>query len=329
MIKRPVMLLANAFVFLFALQLAGQSTAQVSDYPSRPIKIIIPYAPGGPDDLIGRIVGKKLNELWGQPVVVDNRPGVGGTVAMGITAKSPPDGYTLAVGDLGQLGIAPSLYARLPYHPLRDLTPVANVASFPYALAVNPGVPAKTVRELIELAKSKKVPMTYGSTGTGGTTDLAMRLFQSLTGIEILQVPYKGSGPFVTALLAGEVDMAITDMAVAGPLAKEGKLRLLAAASSKRLVVAPQLPTIAEAGVEGYSVEFWGGIVAPSGTPKDIVAKLNSAIDNGLKAPDVQQRFFAIGYAAIGGTPEQFGATIRADIEKYAGIIKNANISPQ
>jgi tripartite-type tricarboxylate transporter receptor subunit TctC len=323
------MLFANAFVLLLALGLASHAAAQASDYPSRPIKIIIPYAPGGPDDLIGRIVGKKLNELWGQPVVIDNRPGVGGIIAIEVTSKSPPDGYTLAVGDLGQLAIAPGLYAKLPYHTLRDLTPVAHVASFPYALAVNPGVPAKTVRELIELAKSRKAPMTYGSTGTGGTTDLAMRLFTSLTGVELLQVPYKGSGPFVTALVAGEVDMAITDMAVGGPLAKAGKLRLLAAASNRRLAIAPQLPTIAEAGVEGYSIDFWGGIVAPAGTPRDIITKLNSAIDSGLKAPDVQQRFNEIGYAAVGGTPEKFGATIRDDIEKYGRIIKNANISPQ
>jgi tripartite-type tricarboxylate transporter receptor subunit TctC len=254
---------------------------------------------------------------------------VGGTIGIDAASKSPPDGYTLAVGDLGQLAIAPGLYAKLPYNPLRDLTPVAHVASFPYALAVNPSVPAKTVRELIELARSKKVPMTYGSTGSGGTTDLAMRLFKSLTGLEILQVPYKGSGPFVTALVAGEVDMAVTDMAVGGPLAKAGKLRLLAAASNRRLAVAPQLPTIAEAGVEGYSIDFWGGIVAPAGTPREIIIKLNSAIDNGLKAPDVQQRFAEIGYAAVGGTPEQFGATIRDDIEKYGRIIKNANISPQ
>ncbi|MBI2960088.1 MAG: tripartite tricarboxylate transporter substrate binding protein [Betaproteobacteria bacterium] len=329
MMHRPVVLLAKAFVFLLAFQWAGHAAAQASDYPSRPIRMIIPYAPGGPDDLIGRIVGKKLNELWGQPVVIDNRPGVGGIIAIDVTSKSVPDGYTLAVGDLGQLAIAPGLYVKLPYHPLRDLAPVAKVASFPYALAVHPGVPARTVRELIELAKSKKVPMTYGSTGTGGTTDLAMRLFSSLTGVELLQVPYKGSGPFVTALLAGEVDMAITDMAVGGPQAKAGKLRLLAAASDRRLVLAPQLPTIAEAGVEGYSIEFWGGIVAPVGTPRDIINKLSSAIDSGLKAPDVQQRFNEIGYAPVGGTPEQFVATIRADIEKYARIIKNANIKPQ
>lgn len=329
MMQRSRILLARAIVFLLASGLAGNAAAQATDYPSRAIRMIIPYAPGGTDDVTGRIVAKKLTEMWGQPVLVENRPGVGGTIAMGLTAKSPPDGYTIAVGDSGQLSIAPSLYAKLPYQPLRDLIPVANVALVPYVLAVHPGVPAKTVRELIELAKSKKGSMTYGSTGTGGSTDLAMRLFKSLASVEILQVPYKGVTPYVTALLSGEIDMVITDLGIVAPHAKAGKLRLLATASSKRPSTAPQLPTLAEAGVEGYAVDFWAGIVAPAGIPGNIMEKLNSAIVSALKAADVKQRFDDLGYVLIGGTPEQFGATIRADTEKYARVIKNANISPQ
>lgn len=329
MMQLSRMSLARAFAFLLVIGLGGAAHAQGGDYPSREIKIIVPYAPGGPDDLIGRIVAKKLAELWKQPVVVYNRPGVGGTIGMDAAAKAPPDGYTMAVGDPGQLAIAPGIYAKLPYHPLHDLTPVANVALLPYVLAVNPGVPAKSVQELIELARSRKNPMTYGSTGTGGANDLSVRLFESLAGIKLLQVPYQGAAAYVSALLAGQIDMAITDLSATAPLAKAGKLRLLAATTSKRLGAAPQLPTMVEAGVKGYAVDIWIGIVAPAGTPKSIVSKLNSAIDSALKSADVQQHFHQLGYTAIGGTPEQFAATIAADTAKYGRIIKDANISPR
>lgn len=329
MMQRPRLPIAGALVFLLALVLAGNAGAQATDYPSRAIRMIIPYAPGGPDDLIGRIVGKKLADVWGQPVLIDNRPGAGGTVAMGLTAKSPPDGYTIAVGDTGQLAMAPGLYAKLPYHPLRDLTPVANVASLPYVLVVNPSVPAQTVRELIQLAKSKKGSMTHASTGTGSSSHLAWEMFKSITGVEILHVPYKGAGPYVTALIAGEIDMAITDLALVTPHAKAGKLRLLATTSNKRPAAAPQLPTITEGGVDGYVLDIWAGIVAPAGTPGNILSKLNSAIVTGLRAADVRKRFDELGYTAVGDTPEQFAATIRAEIEKYGRIIKNANISLQ
>lgn len=327
--QRPRLAIAGALVFLLALVLAGNAGAQATDYPSRAIRMIIPYAPGGPDDLIGRIVGKKLADVWGQPVLVDNRPGAGGTVAMGLTAKSPPDGYTIAVGDTGQLAMAPGLYAKLSYHPLRDLTPVANVASLPYVLVVNPSVPARTVRELIELAKSKKGSMTHASTGTGSSSHLAWEMFKSMTGAEILHVPYKGAGPYVTALIAGEIDMAITDLALVAPHAKAGKLRLLATTSGRRPAAALQLPTIAEAGVDGYALDIWVGIVAPAGTPGNILNKLNSAIVNGLKAADVRQRFDELGYTVVGDSPEEFVATIRAEIEKYGRIIKKANIGLQ
>ncbi len=321
--------LASAVGLLLAMGLVADAAAQAGDYPSRSIKMIIPYAPGGTDDVTGRIVGKKLSEMFGQPVIVENHPGVGGTVAMGLTAKSTPDGYTIAVADSGQMSIAPSLYAKLAYQPLRDLTPVSNVALVPYVLAVNPKVPATTVKELIELAKAKKGSMTYGSTGTGGSTDLAMRLFKSLAGIDVLQVPYKGVSPYVTALLAGEIDMVISDLGILAPHGKAGKLRFLATASSKRAKSAPDLPTIAEAGVEGYAVDFWAGIVGPAGMPRPVVDKLNSSIVGALKAADVQQRFDDLGYMLVGGTPEQFAATIRADTEKYARVIKDANITPQ
>lgn len=327
--QRFATVLCAAIVVLLPSVFARHAVAQSSDYPSRAIKLIVPYAPGGPDDVIARIVGNKLSKLLGQPVVVENHPGVGGTIAMGVTAKSPPDGYTLAIGDTGQLAIAPALYAKLEYDPLRDLAPVANVALLPYVLAVNPQVPATTVKELVELAKAKKPSMTYGSTGTGGSANLASELFKSIAGVDFLQVPYKGAAPYVTALISGEIDMAITDLAMVRGHAKAGKIRLLATTSSKRPKAAPQLPTMEEAGIEGYAVDIWVGIVAPGGTPAPIINKLSSAIATALSSPDVQQRFDDIGYTTVGNTPAQFSATIRNDIEKYGRIIKTTNIPQQ
>lgn len=329
MMQRPGLSLARTFVFLLALGLTGSAAAQSSGYPSRPIKIIVPNAPGGPNDFLSRIVGQKLSELWGQPVVAENRPGAGGTIGVDLVAKAPPDGYTIVMGGSSTLAVAPGLYAKLPYDPLRDLAPVANVAFVPFVLAVNANVPARTVRELIELARSKKGLLTYGSSGIGSMSNLAMELLKATTGADILQVPYKGAAPIVAAIVSGEIDMAFADLAVAAPHARAGKLRVLATSGGRRPAAAPQLPTMAEAGIEGYAVDIWFGIVAPAGTPGDIIDKLNSAIVNALQAPDVRRRIDELGYEAIGGTPEQFGATIRADIEKFGRIIKNADIRQQ
>lgn len=329
MMQRPGLSLARTFVFLLALGLTGSAAAQSSGYPSRPIKIIVPNAPGGPNDFLSRIVGQKLSELWGQPVVAENRPGAGGTIGVDLVAKAPPDGYTIVMGGSSTLAVAPGLYAKLPYDPLRDLAPVANVAFVPFVLAVNANVPARTVRELIELARSKKGLLTYGSSGIGSMSNLATELLKATTGADILQVPYKGAAPIVAAIVSGEIDMAFADLAVAAPHARAGKLRVLATSGGRRPAAAPQLPTMAEAGIEGYAVDIWFGIVAPAGTPGDIIDKLNSAIVNALQAPDVRRRIDELGYEAIGGTPEQFGATIRADIEKFGRIIKNANIRQQ
>ena len=327
--QRPGLSLARVFVVLLALGLSGSAAAQATGYPSRPIRIIVPNAPGGPNDTISRIVGQKLSELWGQPVVAETRSGAGGTIGVDLLAKAAPDGYTLALGGSAQLAVAPGLYAKLPYDPLRDLAPVANVAFVPFVLGVNANVPARTVRELIELALSKKGVLTYGSSGIGSMSNLATELLKAMTGTDILQVPYKGAAPILTAMVSGEIDMAFADLAVAAPYAKAGKLRLLATSGSRRAAAAPQLPTMAEAGIEGYAVDIWYGLVAPAGTPGDIIDKLNSAVANALNAADVRQRFDQLGYTAIGGTPEQFSATIRAEIEKFGRIIKNANIKQQ
>ena len=329
MLQQHRLSLARAFVFLLALGLVGNAAAQASDYPSRAIKIIVPYAAGGSDDQLGRLVAEILTKKWGQPVVVENHPGVGGTLAMGILARSAPDGYTIAVADSGQLAIAPNIHAKLPYDTSRDLMPVVNLVSSLRVLAVRPGVPAKTIQELIDLAKSKPGSLTYGSTGVGGSVYLNMELFKSIAGINILQIPYKGTAASVNALLAGQIDMTITQISTVASLAKAGKLRLLATSSNARSPMLPELPTMAEAGVKGYSADIWVGIVAPAGTPKPIIDKLNSAIASAIKTADARQHLNQLGYTEIGDTPEQFGATIRADTENYARIIKNAHITPR
>jgi tripartite-type tricarboxylate transporter receptor subunit TctC len=295
-------------------------------YPAKPIKIIVPFAPSGPNDIIARLVGQKLNDQWGHAVVIENRGGAGGTIGVDLAAKSPADGYTLVMGGSSSLAVAPGLYARLAYDPLRDLTAVANVAFVPYAVAVNPHVPAKSVRELVAASKSQKGGLSFGSSGSGSMSHLAAELLKSASGANLVHVPYKGTAPAVTDVMAGQIDMMIADYAALAPYEKIGKLRLLAVAGSRRAVVAPQLPTIAESGVKGYAVDAWFGIVAPAGVPKDIVSKLNAAIVNGLKAADLKQRFAELGYESIGDSPEQFTATIRTDIEKFGRVIKSAGI---
>ncbi len=295
-------------------------------FPSKPIKIIVPFAPGGPNDIIARTVGQKLNELWGQPAVIENRGGAGGTIGVELAVKAPADGYTLVMGGSSSLAVAPGLYPKLGYDPLRDLTTITNVAFVPYALAINPRVPAKNVRELIAASKTLKGGLTYGSSGTGAMSHLAAELLKVASGANLLHVPYKGTAPAVTDVMAGQIDMMIADYAAMAPYEKIGKLRLLAVAGSKRAAVAPQLPTIAESGVSGYALDAWFGIVAPAGVPKDVVSKLNAAIVNGLKAAEVRQRFHDLGYEIIGDSAEQFAATVRSDLEKLGRVIKSAGI---
>lgn len=328
MMQRPGMSLARAFVFLLALGVAGHAAAQAGGYPSRPIKMIVPYPPGGQGDILGRIVGKKMAEFLGQQVLIDNRGGAGGILGVDIGAKSPPDGYTIVMGGSSTLTLAPALNPALPYDPVRDLRPVSNVAIVTAGLAVNPNLPARTVKELIELAKAKKGSLTYGA-GHGSVSNVAMEVFKSMAGVDILHVPYKGFAPALTDLLAGQIDMTVGDYSAMVPYAKSGKLRILATTSAKRSAASAQYPTIAEAGVEGYAVDFWFGLVVPAATPTDIVAKLNSAVVNTLNAADIRQVFDERGYSATGGTPEQFGATIKSEIEKCARIVKSAKIRLQ
>ena len=324
-LRNPILIFGAASVVACAAPCAAQTAA---NYPAKPIRIVVPFAPAGPNDIIARIVGQKWNELWGHPTVIENRGGAGGTIGVEYGSKAAPDGYTVIMGGMSNLAVAVGMYPKLGYDP-HELTPLTNVAIVPYVLAVNPTVPAKNVKELVAVAKAKKSLLSYGSSGTGAISQLAAELFKSMTGTDIVHVPYKGTAPAVTDVIAGQIDMMLADYAAVAPHAKAGKLRLLAVAGVKRMAAAPELPTIAESGVKGYAVDAWFGLVAPAGVPKDIAAKLSAATVNALKSSDVKQRFGDLGYEIIGDTPEQFGATIKSDIEKYVRLIKKIGIKPE
>lgn len=300
--------------------------AHAQTYPAKTIRLIVPFAPGGPNDFLGRLVAQKVTEQAGQSVVVENRGGAGGTVGMDVAAKSPGDGYTIAMAGTSNMAVAPSLYKKLPYDPLRDFTPIINVAHVPYALAVNPTVPARTLKELIAIAGRKPGLLSYGSSGTGSISSLAAELLKSMSKTSIVHVPYKGTAPALTDVVAGQIDLMFADLAVIQPHAAAGKLRAIAVTGAKRLASAPALPTVSESGLAGYDVSPWFGVAAPAGVPRDIVAKLNGLIAAGLKSPDAVQRLNTLGYEAIGGTAEQFAATIKSDIAKYARVIREAGI---
>jgi tripartite-type tricarboxylate transporter receptor subunit TctC len=321
---------SRAFALTFAAVAAAASSGAVAQsYPAKPVRIVVPFAPGGPNDILARLVGQKLTEQWGQNFIIENRGGAGGTIGVEFASKAPADGYTLVMGGSSNLAVAPGLYPKLGYDPLRDFTPVANVAFVPYVVTINPSVPAKNMKELIAIARSKKGALSYGSSGGGSMSNLMTEVLKADIGADIVHVPYKGTAPAVTDVIAGQIDMMIADYAAVAPQAKIGKLRMLAVAGSKRASVAPELPTVAEAGLKGYAVDAWFGIVTPAGAPREIVAKLNGGVVGALKSPDVKQRFESLGYEAIGDSQEHFGATIKSDIDKFAKIIKAAGIKAE
>ena len=326
MLKRSLPLLAGAVILTGAGSAANAQTAGA--FPVKPVKLVVPFAPGGPNDILARIVGQKWNEAWGHPAIIENRGGAGGTIGVEYGSKAPPDGYTIIMGGMSNLAVAVGLYPKLGYDP-HELAPITNIAIVPYVLAVNPRVPAKNVAELIAVAKAKKSLLSYGSSGIGAVSHLAAELFKSMSGINLVHVPYKGTVPAITDVIAGQIDMMFADYAAIAPHAKVGKLRMLAVAGARRSASEPELPTIGESGVKGYAVDAWFGLVAPPGVPKDIVARINTVTVNALKSADVKQRFSELGYEPIGDTPEQFGATIRNDIDKYVRIVRQAGIKAE
>ena len=288
--------------------------------------MIIPFPPGGTTDILGRVAAQKMGEALGQQVVPDNRPGAAGNIGTELAAKAPPDGHTLLTAPGSTLTIHPSLYAKLPFDPLKDFAPVTVLAAVPNALVVHPSLPARNVKELIALAKSKPGQLNYASTGAGQSTHLSMELFKTMAGLKITHVPYKGSAPAVTDLLGGHVPVMFDNMPSALPHVKAGKLRALAVSTLKRSPVAPEIPTVAESGLPGFEVSVWFAVLAPAATPKAIVDRLNQILVKALQAPDVRERLLTQGAEPVGNTPEQFTDLMKRDLVKWAKVVKAADI---
>lgn len=302
---------------LFALALAGNAAAQ--SYPAKQISIVVPYPPGGPTDIVARVIGQKLAERVGQPVMIDNRAGAGGNIGASAVAKAAPDGYTLLLGTTAH-AINPHLFKSLDHDILKDFTPVVLLTSLPLGVVAHPSVPAKNIKELIALAKTK--PLTYASSGNGQSTHLAAELFKSMTGTQLTHVPYKGSAPALTDLVGGQVDLMFNTLLSSMPHVKAGRLNALAVTTAKRSASAPDLPTIAEAGVPGYEADAWSGLLAPAGTPAAVVTKLNKEINAILQEPDVKKRFLEDGADLVGGTPDQFDKHLRNEVKKWGEVVK-------
>ena len=309
--------------------LAGSLPASAQPYPNRPLRIVVPFPPGGGTDIGTRIVAQKLQEAWGQAVIVENKPGAAGIVGTELTAKSAPDGYTFMMGNIGTHAINVSLYKKLAYDPVRDFAPVSMVADLPLLLLVHPSVPANSVKELIALAKSQPGKLNFSSSGAGGSMHVAAELFKSMTGVDMVHIPYKGGAPAVADLLSGQVALSFSTVLETIQHVKAGKVRALAVTNDHRSIALPDLPTIAEAGLPGYQSISWLALFAPAGTPKEIVNKVSAESVRILKLPDVKERLLAQGAEPIGSTPEQLAATLAADIAKYAKVIRESGYKPE
>jgi len=304
----------------------GVTVAVAQDYPGKPIRFVVPYAPGGNTDILSRLIGQKLTEAWGQQVIIDNRPGAAGTIGAELVARAPADGYTIIMGSFGNIIVANSLYKHLKYDPLKDFAPVVLVSLPPGVLVANPAVPAKNVKELIAYAKSNPGKLNYGSPGTGAWNHLFFELFNASAGITITHIPYKGIAPAVVDLLGGQVQLAMSAFPTALPHFKTGKLRALAVTSARRSKLLPDVPTIAESGLPGYEAAGWFGVLIPAGTPKMVVAKLNREINRILGLPEVKASLAADGAEPAGGTPEQMAESTRAGIAKWSKLIRELNL---
>ncbi len=301
---------------------AGAAPAQ--QYPTKAIRWIVPFPPGGGTDVISRAVAQKLTEAWGHQVIADNRPGSGGTIGLAAAAKSPADGYTVVLGQLANVAIAPGLYSKLPYDPVKDLQPVTLVLSAPLILVAHPSLPAKNTKELLALARAKPDALTFGSPGNGTTGHLAAEMLKSATRAKMTHVPYKGASPAITALLGGEIAIYVSSIPPALPMIKAARLKALGVTSAKRTATLPDVPTISESGLPGYEVTNWYGVMMPVGVPKDILTKLHTEIVRILRMPDVQQRFQGEGGDVAPNTPEQFAAFIKSEIAKWSTAVKES-----
>lgn len=313
-------------IAVFVTSVAGvQGIARAQPvYPAKPIRVIVPFGPGGPTDFLVRTVGQKLTESWGQQLIVDHRTGANGVVGAELTARALPDGYTLGMSTNGTHGINASLYSKLPFDTVKDFAPITRIGLAPYLLIAHPSLPARGVKDLIALARARPGEITWSCGGS--PSQLAAELFKKTAGIDVIVVPYKGNAPAVTAAISGEVSLSFGNVAQSAPQVKAGRLRALAVGGTQRSLAMPDVPTVAEAGFPGFEAGAWYGLLAPSATPRAIVERLNGELVRILKLPDVQQRLRAEAYDIIADTPDQFAAAIRAEIAKWAPIVRQTGL---
>jgi len=326
-IASAVSLATMAVVALVAAIGTAPVVAQ-PQYPVKPVRLIVPFAAGGPVDTVGRTVAQRLSEVWGQPVVIENRGGAGGSIGMEAMVRGAPDGYTLGMGSLGSLALSPAIDPKLRYDPLKDVSPIASVAVTHYVLAVHPSVPAKSVQDLLRIARDKKGLLNYGSSGVGSISHLIAELVQGATGVALVHIAYKGTP--IAPLMSGETDIGFMPLPSAEGPAKAGRLRLLATTGSTRADGAKQLPTLIEAGIKVHPVQGSYGLVGPAGLPREVVTRTNALINAALKAPEFRQRLEQQGFEAVApNSPEDYAKQIRADLEVFGGVVRRAGIKPE
>ena len=324
MIVRPGIFMAACA----AAVLIAAHTGHAQEFPVKPVRIIIPSSPGGGTDILARQLSVKLTERWGQQVIIDNRPGAGQMIGISLVAKSPPDGYTLVM-TATPLALNSALYKKVPYDPIRDFAPVTQVAAMPNLLVTHPTLPARNLRQMIALAKARPGELAYASSGIGTGPHLTMELLNYMAGIKLEHIPYKGTGPALTDTMSGHVQLLMSTLLPPLPHLKTGRLRALGVTSAKRVSSLPDVPTVAEGGIAGYEVVGWYGIAAPAGTPQAIVAKLQTDISAVLLAPEMRDKLAAEGGEAVGSKPEEFGALIKSEIDKWSKVVKAARIPMQ
>ncbi|MCE2999882.1 MAG: tripartite tricarboxylate transporter substrate binding protein [Betaproteobacteria bacterium] len=314
---------------LVAAIAAAVFSTTAAAFPTKPIRIVVAYTPAGTTDILARVVGQRMSEAWGQPVIVDNRPGANGNIGTEVAARAVPDGHSLVMATAGTHGINVSLYRKLAWHPVKDFAPVSLVAMVPNIMVVNNALPVKSVQEFIAYARANPGKLSYGSPGLGSTAHMSMELFKSMTGSNVVHVPYKGSAGVLNDVMGGQIAVTIDNMPPYVPQVRAGKIRALAVSTAKRSSAMPDLPSIAEAGVPGYDAGAWFGLLAPAGTPRAVVDKLSAETARILKLPEVSKRISELGAEPVGGTPEQFAAFIKSEIDKWAKVIKDANVELQ
>jgi tripartite-type tricarboxylate transporter receptor subunit TctC len=300
--------------------------AHAQAYPTKPVRFIVPFPPGGPTDIMGRLAAQRLTEAWGVQVVADNRAGAGGNIGSELCAKSPPDGYTICMMTVAQ-SISPSIYPKLGFDPLKDFAPVTLMAKLPSLLMVHPSLPVKNVKELVALAKAKPATLTYASTGNGTSPHMLMEMFKWMAGgINLVHVPYKGASPAMIDQISGQIDVAFSTAIAALPFVQQGKVRAIAVSTKDRFAPLPDLPTVEQGGIKGYDGSSWQGVVMPANTPRDMIANANAELVKMLKSPDMKEKILLQGGIAIGNSPDEFAAYMKSEIDKWAKVAKAANV---